>query len=118
METTNDLYLLDENEPFKEHKQVALKDVVKECPELIRGKVDLFNETVEPKCSQEQMNLWLHTLKIAQPHMDEMLLKQLVDTYARHPDIVKKLCDEHRAGADFSHRCNTDWRSDKNYTPI
>ena len=113
-----ELTLLDETESFKEHTEIPLKNISKECPELIRGQVDLFNETVEPKFSQEEINLWYNTLKIAQPNMDEQLLRQVVETYARHPTIVKTLCDEHRAGADFSHRCNTDWRKDKDYTPI
>lgn len=91
-----ELTLINEDEEFKASSSVALNDISKTNPEMIRGNKDLFNYTKDAEFEQDQINYWISTLKQANPSMDEDMIKQIVNTYAKHPQIVSDICAEHR----------------------
>lgn len=93
---------------IKEYKQISLNNISKECPEMIRGDKKLFDNTTESKFSKEQLNIWYKTLQLGFPSYDEGLLKQILELYAKHPDIVADVCNEARSGVVFPEHPNSD----------
>jgi hypothetical protein len=95
--TESELTLINEDEEFKASSSVALNDISKLHPEMIRGDKDLFNSTKESEYPQDQINYWISILTQANPSMDCDMIKQIVETYSKHPQIVSDICNEHRA---------------------
>ena len=95
--TETELTLINEDEEFKASSSVALNDIHKTNPDMIRGDAKLFDVTSESEYPQDQINYWISILTQANPSMDCDMIKQIVETYSKHPQIVSDICNEHRA---------------------